>query len=164
MMALHLDAYSGNALRLADAKPIPVRTGDERAGEEITIPLHSLHSLSGHVIAHADAHPVDSGTVEAECLDASGKPDPSPHYTAPINADGSFRFDYLPPATYKVKTAHAADATTLSTQHVFASLIAEEKTTHAYGNASATVTLSDADRTDLVLSVPEPADAAASAR
>lgn len=155
-MGLRLTVYSGNTLRRSEAKAISVVSGEERTGVDLTMPLNSLHSISGHVIAKTDGHPVNSGAIELTAQDANGKPDPSLHFMASIHADGSFRFDYVPsPATFTLKTDDAADATTTSTKHMLGSTIAEQKTLHAYGSAFTTVQLNDSDLDNLSLTVPD---------
>jgi hypothetical protein len=159
MQGLKLTVYSGNVLRRADATPISVRAGDERNGVDITMPLHSTHTLGGIVRAKSDGHAVNAGTVELTLQDANGSPDPSVHLAAEIQPDGVFHFDYVPSGTYTLKTSHAADATTNSVTKMFGSMIADKKTTHSYGPATITTILGDTDVTDLKLDVPElPAD------
>ncbi len=134
MMGLKLTVYSGNALRKSDAKPVDVRAGEDRSGYDITVPLHTLRSLSGLVVSKADGHPVNGGSVDLTLKDAAGKDDPSMHMVASILSDGSFHFDYIPaPATYTLKAVKAVDATTLSVKKLFGSSIAEQKTTRSYG-------------------------------
>lgn len=153
---LKLTLFSGNALRLADAKPLSLRAGEERTGVDLTMPLHSLHTISGHVLAKADSHPINSGIVELTAQDPTGKDDPTVHYTGSIHPDGTFRFDYIPgPATFTLKTSHPQDTETTSTRKILGSTIAEQKTLHAYGAATSTIQLTDGDLTDLTLSVPE---------
>jgi len=153
---LKLTLYSGNALRLADAKPVSLRAGEDRTGVDLTMPLHSLHAISGHVLAKSDSHPVNSGIVELTAQDATGKDDSTLHYTASIHPDGNFRFDYIPgPAAFTLKTSHPQDTETTSTKKILGSTIAEQKTLHAYGAATTTLQLTDADLTDITLSVPE---------
>jgi hypothetical protein len=155
-VGLRLTLYSGNALRPADAKPVSVRAGDDRTGIDLIMPLHALHSISGHVLAKTDAHPVNNGSVELTGLDDTGKPDTSVHFTAGIRSDGSFRFDYVPgPATFTLKTSHAEDTTTTSTKQVLGSTIAEQKVLHSYGTATSTVQLTDSDLDAINLVVPE---------
>jgi hypothetical protein len=159
-MGLRLTVYSGNALRLADAKPISVRIGEDRSGVDLVMPLRSLHSISGHVLAKTDAHPVNGGTVELTGQDGAGKPDPSVHFVANILFDGSFRFDYVPgPATLTLKTSHAQYATTTSTKQVLISTFAEQKVLRSYGSATTTVQLTDSDLDAISLVVPEEAPA-----
>jgi hypothetical protein len=155
-MGLRLTVYSGDALRLADAKAISLRTGDDRAGTDLTMPLRSFHSVSGRVVAKTDAHPVNSGSVELTALDAAGKEDPSTHFSTSIHEDGTFRFDYVPgPITYTLKTSHPQDVTTLSTKKMLGSIIEEQLTQRRFGPASATVPMGGADVSDLTLVVAE---------
>lgn len=157
-MGLRLTVYSGNTLRVADAKPINVRTGDDRSGIDLVMPLRSLHSISGHVLAKTDAHAINGGTVELTGQDATGKPDPSVHFVTNILSDGSFRFDYVPgPGIFTLKTSHAQDATTTSTKQVLISTIAEQKILHSYGSVTTTVQLADSDLDSITLVVPEQA-------
>ena len=157
-MGLRLTVYSGNTPHLADAKPVSVRTGDDRTGVDIIMPLNALHSISGHVLAKADAHPVNAGTVELTGQNGAGKPDPSVHFLTNILSDGSFRFDYVPgPGTFTLKTSHAQDATITSTKQVLASTIAEQKVLHTYGAVTSVVQLADSDLDAINLVVPEQA-------
>ena len=156
MMGLKLTVYSGNAVRRADATAVKVGTGEDRSGYDITMPLHTMHSIGGVVRAKADAHTVNSGTVDLTAQAADGKPDASIHLTANIQPDGSFHFDYIPgPATYTIKVSHAADVTTTGTTKMFGSTIAQQKTNHSYGSTSLTTVLGDGDILDLKIDVPE---------
>ncbi len=157
LQGLKLTVYSGNVFRQSDAKPVSVRAGDDRSGYDLTMAIHAMHSISGMVRARADGHPVNSGTVELTLNDAQGNPDPSLHLVATIQADGGFRFDYVPPGSYTLKAAHAADVTTVSVKRILGSLMAEQKTNHRYGPASVNATLSDTDITDAKIDVPEAA-------
>jgi protocatechuate 3,4-dioxygenase beta subunit len=158
-MWLRLTVYSGNVMRQADATPVDLKTGEERSGYDLTVPLHLMHSVGGMVRAKGDGHPVSGGSVELIAQDANGKEDGAIHLNASIQPDGSFRFDYVPgPDTYTLKAAHAVDASTVSTKQVFGSLIAEQKTSHAYGPASMTVAVADSDLMDVKLDVPDSAD------
>ena len=156
IMGLKLTVYSGNAVRRADAVKVSVGKGDERAGYDLAVPLHNMHSIGGVVRAKADAHPVNSGTVELTAQTADGKPDATLHLTAGVQGDGSFHFDYVPgPATYVLKVSHAADVTTTGTKKMLGSTIADQKTMHAYGPASTSVILGDTDIPDVKLDLPE---------
>ncbi len=46
-----LMVYSGDATRKSDADVFKLGPGEERAGDDITIPLSKLHSVSGVVTA-----------------------------------------------------------------------------------------------------------------
>jgi Carboxypeptidase regulatory-like domain len=155
-MGLRLTVYSGDALRLTDAKFISLRAGEDHPDYDLTMPLHSLHSVSGKVISKADDHSVNSGAVELTGQTTAGKDDPAVHYMASVHSDGSFRFDYVPGAmTYTLKVSRAQDVTTTSTRKVLGSLIAEQKTLKSYGPATTTVQVGDKDTADITLTVPE---------
>jgi hypothetical protein len=155
-MGLRLTVYSGDALQLADAKSISLRTGDDHPGYDLIMPLHSLHSVSGKVVSKTDAHPVNSGNVELTGQTADGKEDSTAHYTASIHPDGTFRFDYVPgPMTYTLKAMRAQDVTTTSTKKMLGSIVAEQKTLKSYGPATTTVQVVDKETGDITLTVPE---------
>ena len=156
IMGLKLTVYSGNAVRRAEATAVKVGSGEDRSGYDITMPLHTMHSIGGVVRAKSDAHTVNSGTVELTAQTPDGKPDATLHLTANVSPDGSFHFDYIPgPATYTVKVSHAADVTTTGTTRMLGSTIAQQKTNHSYGSATATAVLGDSDIPDLKIDVPE---------
>ncbi len=93
MMGLKLTVYSGNAVpRRSEATTVKVGPGEDRSGYDITMPLHTMHSIGGVVRAKSDAHTVNSGTVELTAQTSDGKPDASLHLTANIGPDGSFHF------------------------------------------------------------------------
>ena len=51
LMRSSLMIYSGDATRKSEAVPFKLGPGEERTGEDITIPLSKLHSISGVVTA-----------------------------------------------------------------------------------------------------------------
>ncbi|HXE09092.1 MAG TPA: carboxypeptidase-like regulatory domain-containing protein, partial [Acidobacteriaceae bacterium] len=99
-----LVAYSGDVLWERDLKPIELKAGTERAGVDIVFPVNGLHSVSGTVVAMADGHSINTGSVELE--DPSTKA--SVRMTM-IGRDGSFQFDYVPEGTYRVEVTGALD-------------------------------------------------------
>ena len=178
-MGLRLTVYSGDALRLADAKPVKLGAGEDRTGVDITMPLHALHSIGGRVVSKADGRPVNSGTVELTAQDAAGKDDASIHLTATIRSNGTFRFDYVPgPFTFTLKVANAKELQAAPAEPPAADSKAGDdgempsvllgmaaagktKTIHTYGPATATVALAGDDVDGVALSVPELAAASA---
>jgi hypothetical protein len=170
LMGLRLTVYSGNTLRLADARPLTLRAGEDRTGEEIVMPLRALHSIAGHVVAKSSGRPVNSGTVELTAQDAAGKDDPSIHLTASIRPDGSFRFDYVAsPLVFTLRAAHAREMPppapprapaadgkpTSEDQALFALAPPPPKPLHVYGPASVTAQLADGDLDNQVITVPD---------
>ncbi len=159
MQGIKLTVYSGNVVRLGEAKTVSVTAGEEKTGYDLVEPLHLLHAVAG-VVRSKDGAPVNAGTVQMVLQKADGKDDERQRYTAEIAADGGFRFDYVPgQSTYTVRVTNAADATTLSTGKVFGSTIAKQKTNRSYGPGSAVVVLGDGDVTDVKVEVTEVAAA-----
>lgn len=109
-LAMHMDAgdalvvYSGGVLRPKDVKPIDVGPGDSVDGVELTFPIGDLHKINGTVVAKADGHAVNFGTVSL--LDPDSK---TQMRTALIGRDGTFHFNYVPDGQYTLQVAGAAD-------------------------------------------------------
>lgn len=100
-----LEVYSGGAMWMKNVKPVELTAGDTRDDVDITFPTGGLHAISGSVVAQADGHPVNTGTVELQ--------DPADKTiklrTTMIGKDGSFQFNYVPDGTYRVQVTSAAD-------------------------------------------------------
>jgi hypothetical protein len=157
MSGLKLTVYSGNATRLSAAKKIDVREGEERNVPDMQVDLQSTHSIGGVLVAKADGHPINGGSMELIAQDDNGNDDPSLRLSATIHSDGSFRFDYVPgPGRFMLRSAHAADMSTVSTMKILGSLIAERKTNRNYAATSVPVSVGDEDILDLRVLVPDP--------
>jgi hypothetical protein len=154
---ISLNVYSGNVLRAADAKTISIRAGEERSDVELTMPLSQLHSISGHVVAVTDGHPVNGGHVQL-----SGEAGNPIQMSSKIAEDGSFRFDYVPgSAAYKLATTGAADTVVKSTKQMLGRTMVERETKHAYGDASTRIELMESSVDAITLSVPDAAPSTA---
>ncbi|MGA2851509.1 MAG: carboxypeptidase-like regulatory domain-containing protein [Terracidiphilus sp.] len=102
---ISLVVYSGSTFNRGDAKVVSVGAGDESTGVDMTVNAHGLHNITGHVVAKADAHTVNVGSVAL-----TSKSNPALHMSAAIRDDGSFHFEYLPKGvTYTLTVADAAD-------------------------------------------------------
>jgi hypothetical protein len=153
---LRLVVYSGSALRMHDAEVLSLRAGEERHGLDMVARLRSARSIAGLVVSQNDGHPVNSGDVELIAQDKDGKEDPSSRLSAPIQPDGSFRFDFVPaPGTYTLRSLHPRDTSVSSTMKLLGSLIAEHKTLRGYASASAVVDLQDEDLKGIRVSVTD---------
>jgi hypothetical protein len=108
-----LAAYSGNTFTRDDAKSIHVIPGQEQPGEDITIPARKLRNISGHAYAKSDGHALNVGIVTL-----TRKDNPAVNLSAAIRDDGSFRFEYLPAATYTLTLAGAADGSNANAKPV----------------------------------------------
>lgn len=149
---IQLSVYSGNTFSRADAKPINVSAGEEYTGADITVPDHSLHSITGHVYAQSDAHTLNVGSVLL-----TSKTNPSLHLTAAIRDDGSFHFEYLPAGiTYTLTVADAADGKNTAASVGFLGMnLPNPEILHKYGGATTDVLLSDADIDSVRLTVAQ---------
>jgi hypothetical protein len=102
---ISLVVYTGSTFSRADAKVVSVSAGEESSGVDMTVNAHALHNITGHVMAKADAHTVNVGSVAL-----TSKSNPALHMTAAIRDDGSFHFEYLPKGTtYTLTVDDAAD-------------------------------------------------------
>ena len=156
MSGLRVVVYFGNASRLNDAKEISVHAGDDYAGADIVMSLAASYSIVGSVVSSLDGHAVNDGTVELLARDSNGKDDPSLKLSTAIQADGTFRFDYVPGAgNYVLRAVHANDTTITSKMKLLGSVIAERTTNHSFAPAETTVVLNDADLTGIKLTVGE---------
>jgi hypothetical protein len=92
--------YSGNVLRLRDAKAFYVVEGGQRDDLDIVIPLMKLHQVAGVVIAKSDGHPLKGGSVQLLYAD-----DNSIAQTAHVNEDGTFVLNLVQDGTYQLKVS-----------------------------------------------------------
>jgi hypothetical protein len=146
-----LVVYSGGALREKDIKPITVGPGEDVEGVDVVFPLDNLHSVSGSVVAKADNHPVDAGTVQLEDSDTKAA-----MRSAMVEQDGSFHFNYVPEGMYVLQVAGAADTDTAGSADAGNELMRmmNTKILKSYGEAELPFTLKS-DTTSLVLQVPD---------
>ncbi|MES2392088.1 MAG: carboxypeptidase regulatory-like domain-containing protein [Acidobacteriota bacterium] len=144
---------SGNTARKRDAASFKLTEGEERTGEDITIPLSKLHTISGEIIAAHDGHLLNMGTVQL--LDAEDK---SELETASLErADGKFHLLFVPEGNYILRVSRAADAAyedvpyppgTMPRTHE------EARVARWYGTADQPINIHD-DAPTVVISVPE---------
>jgi hypothetical protein len=157
-MSMHMDTgdalvvYSGGVLRDKDVKPVEIGVGDEVDGIDIVFPISDLHTISGSVVAKADNHAIDAGTVAL--IDPDTK---ASLRSAMIERDGSFHMNYVPSGQYIVRVTGGADTESPAGsegQGDFARMLSA-KTIKSYGGADQTLLLKS-DTTNLVLQVPDP--------
>jgi hypothetical protein len=102
-----LGIYFGDGMRQRDAKVIKLKDGEESNGDNITIPLAKLHSVSGTVISIATGATVNTAQVELHYAD-----DDSLAAEAGTSGDrDEFNFLYVPGGDYTLKVTHASDVT-----------------------------------------------------
>ena len=141
--------YSGDATRKSDAVPFKLGGGEERTGEDITIPLSKLHAISGVVTAARDGHPINSGNLE---ILVSGDDDPM--VVAQIGKDGAFHLEGVPEGAYLLRVNNARDTKTEMLTVSGNATYSSEITVHNYGDLEQPIKV-DGDIPNLVLAVPE---------
>jgi hypothetical protein len=98
-----IHVYGTGVFHRADAKPIPLRTGDERNELRMVIDLHGLHNVTGHVLSATPGQSVASGRVSL--ADAT---DPGLQLSGSVDAEGAFTVRYVPSGTYTLTIAGAS--------------------------------------------------------
>ncbi len=100
-----LNVFAPNAMRRTDARVVEIRGGETVDGIDLQVALAGLKTLTGSVEAKADGHLLNGGNVTL--ADAS---DSSLTRNAPVDTDGTFRIEYLPPGNYTL-TVRGEDRT-----------------------------------------------------
>ena len=148
-----LIVYSGGALREKDIKPIEVGAGEDVEGIDVIFPLDNLHAVSGSVVAKADNHAVDSGTILLQDSDTKAT-----LRTAMLESDGTFHFNYIPEGQYLLKASGASDTDKAGGADGGNDLLRMMRTIvlKSYGDAEMPLTVKS-DTPGLVLQVPDQA-------
>ena len=143
--------YSGDTPHIRDAVPFKLGPGEDRTGEDITIPLSKFHTVSGAVTAAADGHPINTGFVQIADPDSKES-----IASAEIGTDGAFRIECVPEGTYLLRVTNAKDQQTreisIGGEHHIT--FSDEKTLHQYGDLEQSIKV-EGDMPNLVLAVPE---------
>ncbi len=145
--------YSGGALRPNDAKSFQLTMGEERPGEDITLPISKLHKVQGVLLAKKDGHVLNYGSVSLLFAD-----DRSQLGTTEIGADNEhFDFAFVPEGDYLLKVNSAADARFDEVPNAPGSMPPSwTKTTmaHEYGTTEIPLHV-ETERTGVTVDVPE---------
>lgn len=149
LMRSSLMVYSGDATRKSAAVPFKLGAGEERNGEDITIPLSKLHSVSGVVTAARDGHAINGGN-----LDIRAPEDNETIMDAEIGNDGGFHLESVPEGSYILRINNARDKQFQELTGPGNMTISSEKTLHQYGGLEQTIKV-EGDIPNLVLAVPE---------
>ena len=100
-----LDIFFGDGMRQREAKTIKLKDGEESNGDNITIPLSKLHSVSGTVVSMETGAAVNSAKLELHYAD-----DNSMVAEADISFDeNQFHFPYVAEGEYTLKVTSASD-------------------------------------------------------
>lgn len=153
--------YSGGALRPSDAKSFQLTMGEERPGEDITLPISKLHKVQGVLLAKTDGHVLNKGSVSLLFSD-----DRSQLGTTEIGADSeNFDFAFVPEGDYFLKVNSAADARFDEVPNPPGSVPPSwTKATmiHEYGTTEIPLHV-DGERTGVMVDVPEKGSAPSNA-
>jgi hypothetical protein len=100
-----LSFFGAGTARLDSANSVHIGNGQERAGQDMTIPISRLRQLTGRVLAGADSHPVNAANVSVLYAD-NGKV----IATSDISReDGLFHFEFVPDGDYTLHVSEARD-------------------------------------------------------
>jgi VCBS repeat-containing protein len=154
-----LRIYSGDTPHISDAVPFKLGAGEERSGEDITIPLSKFHSVSGVVTAASDGHPINSGHLTIE-----DPTDKESVVDAELGNDGTFHLEGVPEGAYTLRVENARDKqmqeVSVGAQQNLT--FTNEKIIHQYDDFEQTIKV-EGDIPNLVLTVPETTKRAATA-
>ena len=98
-----LTVYSPGVFLRSAAKPVSVRTGEERDDIQLTVDMRSLRTVSGHVSSSTSGQNVASGRVSL-----TDQSDTTLHILGAIDANGNFVIKYVPPGNYTLQIAGAS--------------------------------------------------------
>jgi hypothetical protein len=144
-----LRIYSGDTPHISDAVPIKLGPGEERSGEDITIPLSKFHSISGVVTATGDGHAINSGHLAIE--DPNDKED---IVDAELGSDGAFHLEGVPEGTYTLRVQNPRDQRIREISVAGQQAFTNEKTLHQYGDLEQSIKV-EGDIPNLVLTVSQ---------
>ena len=99
--------YAPGVFHKADAKPVTVKSGDERDDLRIVLDLSGLHTVSGHVNSTTAGMSVQSG--RASLVDTT---DATVQMSGAVNAAGDFSIAYVPAGTYTLSVQGSTQAAT----------------------------------------------------
>ena len=150
---MRLAVMSGNVTRAEDAKPVSVGTAEDHKGVDLVMPMSSMHSISGSVLAKVDGKAANSGSVT---LHDDSETSVLKMQLASVQPDGTFRFDYVPNGHYTLKVKQAGvNESTGATKKVFGMEIPDEKLLRSFGPDETKVDVSDRDVSGVMFSLPD---------
>jgi hypothetical protein len=147
-----IPVYSGNKMRVKDAKPLDLKQGEERAAEDIQIPISRLHTVRGTVTAAQDGHVLNGGRVTLLYSD-----DKTQVSEASITSEAEFDFIFVPEGDYLLHVDRASDMEYKEIANSPGSVPPTRIESHAlrsYGTAEIPIHVSN-DMTNVVVAVPD---------
>ena len=148
-----ISVYSGDALRPGSAKPFALKLGEDRAGEDVVLPLSKLHKVQGVVTLQRDGHVLNQAALSLEFAD-----DKSPAGKTRIGTgDTSFSFPIVAEGDYILRVSGAADVRFEEVSNGSGRMPpthTETHTLHSYGSTEIPIHV-EGDLTDLNIPVPD---------
>jgi hypothetical protein len=145
--------YSGSSFRSKDARPFRLKQGEDRAGEDVEVPLNKLHNVTGIITAARDGHTVNGGTVELLYAD-----DRSQAVHARLTqGDPTFPLHFVPEGDYILRVTDASDVEFKDVPNAsgtFPATRTEAHTLHTYGPSEQALHV-DGEVSGLTIVVPE---------
>jgi hypothetical protein len=138
--------FAPAALHRADAKPLVVKGGDEETGEDVTVNLAGMHTVSGRVDSAEDHHGINSGTV-----DLTDTNDKDLVRSAGVDASGNFSVTFVPPGTYSLEVSDAADTQPTKKQPTGMIKFTTPDTLRSYEDGKQSVIVTDSDVVGLMI-------------
>jgi hypothetical protein len=149
-----LPIYSGSTPRLKDATSFAVDLGEERAGEDLRIPISKLHTITGNIVSAHDGHVINGGQVQLEFADD--------HSVAGVGnsseQDPSFTLNFIFDGEYILTSAASYDVDYELLPDPGGNVSPPQYTGHPrhfYGSASQPLHV-DRDMDGVTIAVPEP--------
>jgi hypothetical protein len=101
-----LNIYYGDVFFQKDAKPIKISDGEDSSGDNITIPISRLHSISGSLL-NVSGHLINTGEVALYTM-----PDNIKIVSTQVESeDSAFHMDFVPEGHYVLRVTNARDVT-----------------------------------------------------
>jgi hypothetical protein len=101
-----LNIYYGDVFFRKDAKTIKISDGEDSSGDNITIPLSKLHSISGS-LRNVSGHLINTGEVALYTM-----PDNIKIVSTQVESeDSAFHMDFVPEGHYVLRVTNARDVT-----------------------------------------------------
>lgn len=134
-----LPVYSGSVIRRQNATPLTLQAGQDSTGVDITIPISTLHDVSGSLTAK-DGHILNAGKVQLLFAD-----DRSQFAEVDISSDDNqFHFPYVPEGNYILAVSDARDVAHVEVPNAPGATPrthTEDHTIHTYGTAEQPLTV-----------------------
>ncbi len=142
MNATPLVLYAPGTSHQANAKSIDLAKGEDRTGEDVSIRLGGMHSVSGRIRAVADGHGINSAAVKLTDVN-----DKDFSRSTGVDADGAFTVTLVPPGIYKVEVTDAEDTRVSAKKSTGLIKFDMPDTVRSYDEATGSVVVTDSDLT-----------------